>query len=72
MATIIQAVQTCYKIKFASNSEYPIECAHIWLFIQIYLYENDTDHDKVSSQLFNFIKKYRKFQVASNVKSEDE
>lgn len=45
--SIMHAVDTCFKILFALNAEYPIESANVWHFIQKALYKLTTKYDKV-------------------------
>lgn len=45
--SIIVAVDTCFKILFALNAEYPSESSNIWYFIQKGLYKLTTKYDKV-------------------------
>lgn len=45
--SIINAVDTCFKILFALNAAYPSECANVWFFIQKVLYKLTTKYDKV-------------------------
>lgn len=46
-ASIIHAVDVCFKILFALNAEYPAESSNIWYFIQKGLYKLTTKYDKV-------------------------
>lgn len=58
MPNIIKTVDTCFKIIWALNLEYPIECLPIWQFLQRVIYtfsEKAVPKDKVSTSVLGLI-----------------
>lgn len=46
LETPIKAVDTCFKVFHALNAEYPQEVEAVWTFIQQYIFDIKTPHDK--------------------------
>lgn len=45
--SIIHCLDTCFKIFFALNAKYPLDCKPVWMFIQSYVYEIETTVDRI-------------------------
>lgn len=58
MPNIIKAVDTCFKIIWALNLEYPIECLPVWQFLQRVIYtfsDKAVPKDKVSASVLGLV-----------------
>lgn len=58
LQSIIDAVDSCFKIIWALNLEYPVECLPVWQFLQRAIYkfsETATPKDKVSSSVLGLL-----------------
>ena len=51
MPSVLKAIDTCYKVFFVFNSEYPCECLDSWMFLQRCIYDMNTPFDKVSPRI---------------------
>lgn len=57
---ILQAVDICFKIFMVLDAQYPTECEQIWLFLQQYIYKQQTINDKVIKSVIEFREKIDK------------
>lgn len=58
MTSIVKAVDTCFKIIWALNLEYPSECLPVWQFLQRVIYtfsEKAVPKDKVAASVLSLI-----------------
>lgn len=46
---ILESIDTCFKIIWALNAEYPLDCYGPWYFIQKSFYKLSSPHDKGST-----------------------
>lgn len=47
--TCLQAIDSTFKLFHSLQAQYPVECENIWLFVQQFLYEIETEWDKNST-----------------------
>lgn len=50
LKSFLEAVDTCFKIFFATDAHYPEECLDVWRFIEIAFYQMKQEKKKVLSQ----------------------
>lgn len=51
----LKAVDICFKIYHVLNASYPVECEHVWLFLQKLVYAINTPYDKNFVSVNSFI-----------------
>ncbi|RXG58064.1 hypothetical protein Avbf_08340 [Armadillidium vulgare] len=51
----LKAVENCFKVFHVTYAQYPVECGSVWLFIQEYLFEIETEWDKTVSDVCELI-----------------
>ena len=44
--SLLKAIDHLFKCWFVLNLDYPPECAHVWTFVQQFIYDIRTDTDK--------------------------
>ncbi|KAL5246241.1 hypothetical protein ACI65C_013649 [Semiaphis heraclei] len=47
----LKAIDSCFKSYFSFNCAYPRECHESWMFLQLYMYGLNTDHDLMTAVL---------------------
>lgn len=53
--TLLKAVDTCFKLFFVLNAQYPSVSVEPWLFLQKAVYKIDTPYDTTSSRLLELL-----------------
>lgn len=46
--SLLKGIDVCFKVIFALNAKYSVECEQLWLFIQYFMYEIKCPNDKIS------------------------
>lgn len=62
LETPLKAIDTCFKIFFTLNYEYPVEAEQIWLFVQKYFFEITTTNDKHFQSTTILLNDFDKYQ----------
>ncbi|KAB0793119.1 hypothetical protein PPYR_12739 [Photinus pyralis] len=68
VCSFLKAVDICFKVFFALNARYPIECNQVWLFIQYMFYEIECPSDKKSVGLSTLINDLRNLRAKLKLK----
>lgn len=55
LTTFLSALDVCFKSFYTLNLKYPAESEVVWQCLQNYIYEINTNHDKRSSALAEFL-----------------
>lgn len=56
LPNIKEGFEACFKSYLALNCEYPVECDHVWFFIQKCVFNIATPYDTQNSTIETFIK----------------
>lgn len=59
---LLQAVDFCYKIYFALQCDFAVECKHIWTFLQRYIYKHNLNACKQNQVLEKVIVELEKLK----------
>lgn len=51
---ILSAIDTCFKIFMVLDARYPTESEQVWLFLQQYIYKQETQYDKIIKSVIEF------------------
>ncbi|KAB7502265.1 hypothetical protein Anas_12542 [Armadillidium nasatum] len=51
----LKAIENCFKVFHVAHARYPFECESVWLFIQKYFFEIETEWDKTVSDVCELI-----------------
>lgn len=61
--TLLKAIDGVFKFCNSYQIEYNFECAHIWEFVQIYIYEIKTKYDQHNKNALALISSLKGLQV---------
>ncbi|XP_030750822.1 uncharacterized protein LOC115879167 isoform X2 [Sitophilus oryzae] len=51
VVSVLKAVDICFQLMHTLNLKYPYECEHVWMFIQLGIYNLKTVYDKIPNIL---------------------
>lgn len=51
----LNALDTCFKIFFVLNLDYPFECSKLWIFMQKFFFNISLSTDELTSDIIDFI-----------------
>lgn len=59
----ISCLDTCFKIFYVFDLEYPKQCQLIWTFVQTFIYKINVNHSEKYSSLMRFINNLKKIDL---------
>lgn len=55
--SVLKALDVCFKVFHVLQLKYPLECEHLWLFIQLGIYQIQTKFDNKIPSLIDIVHK---------------